>query len=246
MARITSICFYLSLLLVMMGLANSAHAYRIVVSEQEFMAASDRCKEALVRKLRPGRFKNNYLHSSSRARNKEESRQTWKVGGWHYCGGVVKLSRAKLANNPEERLQILNSAIADINYSFLQIDPRDPWAIEMATALAEAYMELGKWQISFKILDEILTIHPQSPRALTMYGLVHYRRGNYESALEYFGKSNEESPTPSAQTTYFMGLAALKKGDLQQAQTYADEAEKLGYPLTGLKRLLSQANHKPN
>ena len=243
MARNVSFCSYLILKLTLIGLANPALAYKIVITEEEFMTATDRCKKALASKLEPGQFKYHYQNTMSQS--KEETKQIWKVGGWHYCGGVVKLSRAKLAMSREERHRILNSAINDINYSFVQIDHKDPWAAEMATSLAEAYMELEEWQASFKILDNILTLQPTNSRALSMYGLVHYRKGNFGSALEYFEKANEVNTVPSAQITYFMGLAALKMGNLKQAQIHAEKAEQLGYPLSGLKRLLSQAQSKP-
>jgi tetratricopeptide (TPR) repeat protein len=170
----------------------------------------------------------------------EDEKVIHAVGGWHYCGGAIKIQRAKSTPEPKEKLSILKWAVKDILYSYRKMDLYHWWAPEMAASLAVAYSELEEDKKAEAVLAKISKYHPQHPRIEATRGVLAYDKQDYQMALEYFQKADQYADGKVAENIYFAGLAAYKLGEYELASEYAIRAKMLHYPLNGLTKLLNK------
>lgn len=82
-------------------------------------------------------------------------------------------------------------------------------------------------------------IYPNQASTYLTWGIYHYRRGEFNDALNKFLEADKLSPQ-SAETKYNVGLAYAEVKDLANAIKYASAAYKLGYPLPGLKYKIAE------
>ncbi|MAT52327.1 MAG: hypothetical protein CMK32_14210 [Porticoccaceae bacterium] len=217
-------------------LALTAHAYNFRATDMEYMSSTEICKAALTGKTDNLELRQRYLLK----RDHPWKALIWKVGGWHYCGGAIKVRRAKNMVKPHERESTLKDAISNTKYSYNRIDKSNPWAIDMAITMADAYKELGEWQKSIDVLDQISQYHTNNSKILTMYGMVYYDRKDFPKAMTRFEQASKAAGGSSAEIIYFMGLTAFKLGDIESAKRYAVKAKAMGYPLAGLWNMVNE------
>lgn len=200
------------------------------------MASSPMCKKTLSDKIGYG----------SAQKNKAEKALIWEVGGWHYCGGAVRIRRAEQSIDRKEQEYLFKLGIEDVLYSYTRIDHSNFWAAEMGTTIAKAYRGLKNRKKAFEYLDQVLKNHPNYEPAHTLYGLTYYKDGQYILAKDHFLRANEITNGHSAQITYFLGLTSLKLGDLENAKKYSADAQQLGYPLKGLENMIAKTERTKN
>lgn len=229
-----NIKLYPALYLALTGLVSSfnASAYSFVPTEVEYQSWSPECKAAYG-----GSNSGRTYGFDKRAPDlgKAFSTLNWKVGGWHYCGGVIKIRRAELSTNAREREKSFLEGIQNANYSYSRIDKTHLWAAEMATTIARGYRGLGDIEKAKNYLDEAIRYHPQYPTAYVLYAMLYFDSEDHKMAKEYLLKANDAAKGASSEINYFLGLASIELGELAEAKKFAAEAARLGYPLTGLQ-----------
>ena len=83
---------------------------------------------------------------------------------------------------------------------------------------------------------------PRDAMVPVIRGIYYQRLGRYSDAREQFlAASNLDPENPEVH--YNLGLALVRLGDYDNARIHAAEAYGRGYPLPGLRNLLSRAGH---
>lgn len=229
-----NIKIYPILCFALVGLVSSFNvsAYSFVPTEVEYQSWSAECKAAYG-----GSNSGRTYGFDKRAPDlgKAFSALNWRIGGWHYCGGVIKIRRAELSTNTREREKNFLEGIQNANYSYSRIDKTNLWAAEMATTIARGYRGLGDIEKAKDHLDEAIRYHPKYPGAYVLYAMLYFDAEDYAAAKEYLLKANDAARGLSSEINYFLGLASIELGELAEAKKFAAEAARLGYPLTGLQ-----------
>jgi predicted O-linked N-acetylglucosamine transferase (SPINDLY family) len=78
------------------------------------------------------------------------------------------------------------------------------------------HIQSGQTQQATQVLQRILLMYPREPKAPFMLGAMAFQSKNYESALEWIGKSLAIDPTP-AEPYFLRGLIYQQAGQLPQA-----------------------------
>lgn len=228
-----------------------SHAYQWMknITQLEYLASSPMCKRAIAI------WNDNHggLLGWAPRITREESllpanwnsgdKAIWRNGGWHYCGGAIRIRRGEAMFSPVGRVRHIEDGIGNAKYTLKTLEPTDPWYPEIGTTIARGYNSLEQEKEAFDYLEGVLKYHPDYEPAHTLYGIIHYQRENYAEARAHFRNASEVSDGQSAQAVYFLGLTYLKTNDLEEAKKYAAEAERLGYPLPGLKNLIAAAEN---
>lgn len=79
---------------------------------------------------------------------------------------------------------------------------------------------------------------PADGKVSYVYGIYLHKLGKLETALSEYRAAETASPK-HAGLNYNLGLLLFDMGNYDEAQTYAERAEKLGYPLRGLQKKLA-------
>ena len=84
-----------------------------------------------------------------------------------------------------------------------------------------------------------------------IFGIYLHRRGKHEAAMESYLKAEKQLPN-HPELLYNIGLLQFDVGNNEKAKEYAERAQALGYPLTGLQKKIlrrdsePQQNHREN
>lgn len=114
--------------------------------------------------------------------------------------------------------------------------PNHPYALGK---LSELMIKEGRPEVAEQHLDDALKFYPRAS-TYVVYGIHAYRLKRYQAAIEKFQKALELAPD-SAEVHYNLGLAYLAAGDHERANTHAQKAYGLGYPLPALREKLKTA-----
>ncbi len=101
----------------------------------------------------------------------------------------------------------------------------DPANIAARNRLAALYFDEGRFDETITETDEILKAEPEQLRALTIQGLVYYRRGDADSALDRFQKVIDLGTSKKYgafiqdvnNASYFAGVILLERGEYDKA-----------------------------
>lgn len=80
---------------------------------------------------------------------------------------------------------------------------------------------------------------PDDGMVSAIFGIYLHKRGRLDDALAEYGQAESKIPN-FPELIYNMGLLYLDMDDIVGAQEYAERAENLGYPLTGLQKRISR------
>ena len=81
--------------------------------------------------------------------------------------------------------------------------------------------------------------NPNDPMVSAIFGIYLQKRGEQKAALKEYKLAETTIPN-NGELIYNMGLLYLEMGELSTAKLYAIRAEALGYPLSGLKRMIAE------
>jgi tetratricopeptide (TPR) repeat protein len=169
----------------------------------------------------------------------------WAVGGWHYCTGLVHLSRAELwTDRGARRERRIADAETNINYSFSKIDKRLPWAAEMAVAMARVKRLEHKPDEALAILDATRKLHPAYAPLYLAYAVILFDKKDYEKAAEILAEGNKATGDKIGELQYFLGIALFRSGDIDGAREFEAKAKQAKYPLHRLSQLLAEHDKK--
>ncbi len=161
-------------------------------------------------------------------------------GAWHYCAGITHLDRAMAAASSAKRERLYRGAIADVMFSYDRTEVSSPWWAMYSVAIARAYRGLKEYDTAIRFLEEVIKHHPQRINAYTLLGLIYKDKKDIVAAKKIFLQGNEIADEKSSEILYMLGLLSIDIGEVDEAKKYADQAAKLGYPLTGLDRKIKK------
>ena len=90
--------------------------------------------------------------------------------------------------------------------------------------------------------DRAIRFKPNDGIVRMIYGIYLSKSGNLGRAIEQLNEADRLQPE-NANINYNLGLLYMKKKDYQQAKIHAKKAYGLGFPLQGLKNMLSEVGH---
>lgn len=172
--------------------------------------------------------------------SKEQTQRRWKVGGWHYCHGLLWVRRAELARGTPNAKRWAKYGVGEINYSLTRIDINDPWAAEMLVTRARALRVLNERDKAKEDILKALKHHADYAAAYLAMAQLYFDGKDYESALAVLKKGNAATDSKDAELQYFLGLAYFYVGNIEKAQEYEKKASAMGYRLRGLSRKIKR------
>lgn len=125
---------------------------------------------------------------------------------------------------------------ADLDYT-LRAFPNHPRALASIAKLAlrdkNPRPPGTKWSIEC-YFNRAIRFQPDDGAVRMVYGSYLFKLGRSDEALEQFSEAVKLEPE-NGTINYNLGLAYFQKKDYDNALIYAQKAESLGFPLTGLK-----------
>jgi tetratricopeptide (TPR) repeat protein len=97
-----------------------------------------------------------------------------------------------------------------------------------------------KWRTVECYFDRAMRFVPEDPTVRVLYGIHLLKAKQPDKALQRFKEALDLNPD-SAEIHYNIGLVYAEMKDYKQANLYAAQAYKLGYPLLGLRHILERA-----
>jgi len=217
--------------------STSIFAYSFKPTELEYLSWSEECKSA-YKTINDGR---DFIYGHKiPSQRKDLKNVIWKSGYWHYCGGKVKIQRAKTEFNTKKRIALYRQGISNAFYTYERINKAHWLAADVGVTIAEGYRNLDKVDDAKEFLDSTLVYHPEYVPAHLTYAMIFFDGKDFEAAKKRLLKANKISNSESSEINYFLGLVSLNLNEMKAAKAYAEKAEKLGYPLSGLKNKIKQ------
>ena len=157
-------------------------------------------------------------------------------GAWyglhHYCAALHKETRGNI-----------QGAIDEYMFSYTQKMPTDHYLhAEIGARLAQAHYKLGNKKDAFDFISSTISLHPNYEGGYIMKAIIERNENQISQAIKTLKLGNKATKNTSAEINYHLGLAYLKTEQFDLAKEQAIAAEKLGYPLSGLKQKLQILN----
>ncbi|MBE9490935.1 MAG: hypothetical protein IMY67_11615 [Bacteroidetes bacterium] len=217
----------------------NVHAFSFTPTEIEFLQWPHYCKAMYARTQIAQR--NGFWKRVSKSEADKWFRIGDKNGGaWHYCSGLTKLDRAKIATDPNKREQLFRAAHYAAKFSLDRTDTSSPWAAMFLIHMARAHRGLEEYDKGIKLLEVVFKKHPDNTNAYSLASLIYKDQKKFKKARDILLQGDEIAKGNSAEIKYFLGLVSIDLKEIVEAKKYAKQAAKLGYPLTGLSTKISE------
>jgi tetratricopeptide (TPR) repeat protein len=138
-----------------------------------------------------------------------------------------------------------NQAANEFNY-YLQDNPPKGDMVGVANfglglmyqGKGELDMAIAKYRIAVK--NDVHSLVNVSEQAYLNIGTIYQKKKDYPKAIENYKEAIQKN-SKSGLTHYFLGMAYLKNGDLENAEKEAQESKKLGITYTALDDGIAKA-----
>lgn len=124
-------------------------------------------------------------------------------------------------------------ALQDFDF-ILAYYPNHPRGLQLKSEIA---MKLGKPELAEQSFQRAIKLYPNSITTYVLYAVFLQQNGKLDAAEANYKKALDAEPN-SAATHYNLGLLYCKKQQYALANTHAQRAYALGYPLPGLRKKL--------
>jgi tetratricopeptide (TPR) repeat protein len=165
-------------------------------------------------------------------------------GAWHYCAGLVYMSRAAIEVVPEKKQYVLNMAMREINFSALKIQPSHRMFGEIHLNLAKVKFSLDQKDESERLLNKLIQTQPEYIPARIELARQFAKRSKTHEAIDLLSKIDEKYKSNSADLNYALGVYLLRVGKYEESYYHAKKAYALNYPLPWLKMQLKKKGFK--
>ena len=88
-------------------------------------------------------------------------------------------------------------------------------------------------------LQQALAFAPNDITTYKLFGIYHFRREEYELAVNKFDRALEINPK-SAESYYNKALSLARLDRFEEARAVGEKAYELGHPLPGLRNILKR------
>ncbi len=135
------------------------------------------------------------------------------------------------------------SIIADLDYT-LRAFPNHPYALWAMARYQIEYpnYDIGKFHTAACYFERANRFRPDDPAPWMIYGMYLAKTKQYQEAVKKYDLALDLQPN-SIEANYNAGLAYYYLGQYRKSRELAQVAYKLGYPLPGLKNLLSKVGY---
>ena len=164
-------------------------------------------------------------------------------GAWHYCAGLAILNRAQQTTQPEKRLGFLKEALQEIEFTFRLIKPDNSMYGEVHLNRARALFQLEQIDKSHEVLTKLIQTHPNYVPGYIELARQLDKQGKTNEAINILNNVAPELQKSSADFNYFIGMYYFKTKNYEKSKYHAQLAYAMGYPLPGLRRMLSQKGY---
>lgn len=223
------------------GALPRAQAYSFVPTDMEWAAWPEYCRAryVTVQVGEASKWHREYTRAQIEASRHMIGPDTF-VHIHHYCAGLAYLGRARTESIPAVRDPILQSANAEMTYTFTRIPHSSPLYSTVAYNLSQVHKAMGRTDDAIATVQRAIDAAPTDARGYIALALLYRDLKKLTLAREILEKGNEVSGDQSPELHYNLGLISFELRDYDAAQVYAAKAYEKGYPLPGLKQMLSK------
>ncbi len=159
----------------------------------------------------------------------------------NHCNATVQALRGDIHGNPRF---IMN----DINYTLERVPNHRQCLAAVVKYQAKKGYPFYPEQVRFPTAECYLLnaqqLFPKDTYVVSLMGVNQFTRQDYDAAAKTFESVLEQQPN-NAEVHYNLGLTYFALKDYSRSAKAATEAYRLGFPLPGLKRKLSQVGAWP-
>jgi hypothetical protein len=223
--------------------SSFSFAFDVVITESEYRVLSDNCKR-FYSVTQVGRTLG-FTYKFSPNEHKDVTIDAERAGGaWHYCAGLVYMSRAVVAGNTERKQAIYKSALNEMNFTARKITEEHRLYGEVQLNLAKLYYFLGDISASRKLLQQLMYKMPDYVPVKIELSRQFAKDGQLQPAIDTLLSVSPPIREKSADLNYALGLYLYKSGQFEQSYMYAKKAYTLKYPLPWLRTQLKKKGYK--
>lgn len=226
-----------SVLFLVIFLSPATYAFNVLITETEFRMLSDNCKKfySVTQVGRNLGYTNKYSLTEFRAAFEDAE----KAGGaWHYCAGLVYLSRAALEPSEEKKIATYKRALDEISFSARKVQPEHRVYGEIHVNQAKAAYLTGDADASRTMLEKLIAKMPTYVPAKVELARQLAKKQQLQDAIDLLMSVDPTIRDKSADLNYALGIYYFRQKNLEQSSIYARKAYQLGYPLPWLKQQL--------
>jgi len=221
-------------------LSSSVTAYyKIQPTLVEWDSWPDYCKSAKYL------FINTPQGRSKPKLTKKQTDLSGKHGIWHFCHSYIMVQRLELNTHPSQREKYLRQADEGIQYVLRQKpDLKEPMIADVVITHARLLRQQKEPEKALKLLDKLRSLHPTYLPIYSAYTALYFDKKTYAPLIALLEEGNKATENKVAEIQYYLGLAYLKAGDIENARIYEKKAREGGYPFRYLTRKLAEYDAK--
>lgn len=159
----------------------------------------------------------------------------------HMCGGMILVQRGRFGTDRLQRSRDLDSALAEIRFTYERVPQADPFFAVVATQMGLAHRARREYAQALEYFALAMDKQPRYAGSYQSAALTLEERGNLDEARAVLERGLQGTEEQSADIFYSLGLLCLKLKQLDEAERYGRRAYELGYPLPGLRNKLAAA-----
>ena len=101
------------------------------------------------------------------------------------------------------------------------------------------------WQNNYLIASMWIKYYPDSPKAYFVMGMLHFHKGDYQKAKEFFEWSDHYGiREKDARVDYYIGRCYLAQGQVAQARPYLEAAQVVLPDVVNMEKLINAYKKK--
>jgi tetratricopeptide (TPR) repeat protein len=216
-----------------------SYAFDAVFTESEYRMLSQDCKN-YYSVTQIGRTLSFTKHFSAKEHRDVTADAENAGGAWHYCAGMVYMSRAAVAPSKDKKQYILNLALREISFSSRKISEDHRMYGEMQLNQAKVIFLLGKHNESKTLLQKQIIKNPDYLPARIELASQLAKKNKIQQAVDLLLATDSKWFDKSADLNYATGLYMFKLAKYDQSYPYAKRAYQLRYPLPWLRNQLKR------
>jgi tetratricopeptide (TPR) repeat protein len=218
-------------------------AFDVVITEREFRMLHENCKRfySVSQVGRSLDFTTKFTPDEFRVASTDAEAAG---GAWHYCAGLVYISRATTQSSDVKKQEIYRRALAEISFSAGKVHQDHRLYGEIHLNKARVLYLLNEKSTSMQMLQKLLVKLPSYTPIKIEISNQYAKSKRLQEAVDILLSVDARSIEKSADVNYALGLYLFKLGKIDESYVYAKQAYKLKYPLPWLRNQLIKKGYK--
>lgn len=218
-------------------------AFDVIITESEFRMLHENCRR-FYSVSQVGRSLDFTIKFGSNDYRAAVADAEAAGGAWHYCAGLVYMSRATTQASDVKKKAMYKKALSEISFSAQKVHENHRVFGEIQLNKARVLYLLGEKQSSVKMLQALLIKTPTYFPAKIELSNQYAKSKRLQDAVDLLLTVDPELREKSADLNYALGLYLFKLGKLDESYEYAKQAYKLKYPLPWLRSQLIKKGYE--